>query len=632
MNKRAIGLMALGLVVVVAFLALQQPPKPPSGATATFTTSYTATSATATSQPPTSTAERPTVTETQTATSATATSTAQPPRVVYIPSIEVGVEAPEVVNTTKLPVHINYTIVIRNSGNGTGVAVVGDTPYEVAPGQEVRIAANKTAEWAGEYTAEAVVNGSRYVKVVKVYYFAPRLQAEPVYINATKLPANITVSVRVSNLGNLTARIGDVEIPPGETKIVNTTLTVEAAGRYVVKLGDVETPIEVVYLAAACVAEMESPREVEAVPGEAVKYVVKIRNTGNISTICVVNKTTLTLGPGEEKAIEDAFTVNKAGRYVVAVTVNGTLYKSETQVKIITVFTWFKMKSPRETTFVPPPHVEVLYSETPEMEIEYTWRVFTNATTRSTTLYIDGTPYTATPNSHIEIPGKKTINKRGEIAVRVNGTEYKTEIIIKPTEPEITQKFTQMQFTSRIKKTVKTTVEGIELTFDITEIRGTVTYGEKVVVEAEAEIRYVGKTIRVKLSAEASGGVGEGSGEVTYSEVPMVPRGTTFTFKFRHRDGAITEVEEVYVGGKKAEERHIQSLRPLIESLPAVLKPPPTGKARDFARGLVAMFAKVHYVGEYTWDGYVEVGTEAGPVKVYINPPRAEGPLTVILQ
>jgi len=226
MNKTAIGLIALGIALIVAYLALQQPPTPPGGAATTHATTPTTTKATATSQPPTTTAEKP-ETKTQTA---TPTSTAQPPRVVYAPSIEVAVEAPGVINTTRLPIYINYTIVIKNSGNGTGVAVVGGVPYEVAPGQVVRIAANKTAEWAGEHSVEAVVNGTRHVKAVRVYYYAPRLQAEPVYINATKLPANLTVTVRVSNLGNLTAWVGGVAVAPGETKAINMTISVEAAG------------------------------------------------------------------------------------------------------------------------------------------------------------------------------------------------------------------------------------------------------------------------------------------------------------------------------------------------------------------------------------------------------------------
>jgi hypothetical protein len=247
MNKTAIGLIALGIALIVAYLALQQPPAPPGGAATTPATTPTATTATATSQPPTTTAEKP-ETKTQTA---TPTSTAQPPRVVYAPSIEVAVEAPGVINTTRLPIYINYTIVVKNSGNGTGVAVVGGVPYEVAPGQVVRIAVNKTVWWAGEHSVEAVVNGTRHVKAVRVYYYAPRLQAEPVYINATKLPANLTVTARVSNLGNLTAWVGGVAVAPGETKAINTTISVEAAGSYVVEMGGVEVPVTVRYYAAA---------------------------------------------------------------------------------------------------------------------------------------------------------------------------------------------------------------------------------------------------------------------------------------------------------------------------------------------------------------------------------------------
>jgi hypothetical protein len=141
MNKTAIGLIALGIALIFAYLALQQPPAPPGGAATTSATAPTATTATATSQPPTSTAEKP-ETKTQTA---TPTSTAQPPRVAYAPSIEVAVEAPGVINTTRLPIYINYTIVVKNSGNGTGVVLLGNAMYRIAPGQVVRIVANKNS-------------------------------------------------------------------------------------------------------------------------------------------------------------------------------------------------------------------------------------------------------------------------------------------------------------------------------------------------------------------------------------------------------------------------------------------------------------------------------------------------------
>jgi hypothetical protein len=174
---------------------------------------------------------------------------------------------------------------------------------------------------------------------------------------------------------------------------------------------------------------------------------------------------------------------------------------------------------------------------------------------------------------------------------------------------------------------------GVTLAFTIAKTQGVVTYGAATTVSAEAELLYVTSVIKIRISAEVADETGEGEGEVTYSEVPLVRPGTTFRFKFRHSGGKIAEITEAYINRTKVPEESIPTIRPFIDALPAVLKPPPTGvKAAAFARALVAMFAEVSYVGEYTWDGYVEVGTPAGAVKVFINPPKAEGPLAIILK
>ncbi len=232
MKKSVVALLAAGLFFIALYLALQPPPS--NYTMNTTSLAATTTPVEKTTTPQTNARQTTTTSEKPPATQTTATPAAQPPRVVYVPAIEVEIEAPTAVNTTKLPIYLNYTIVVRNRGNGTGVVLLGDETYVIAPGQEVRKAANKTVWWAGEHSVDAVVNGTRYAKAVGVYYYTPRLQAEPVYINATKLPANFTVTVRVSNLGNLTAWVGGVAVAPGETRAINTTILVEAAGTYVV--------------------------------------------------------------------------------------------------------------------------------------------------------------------------------------------------------------------------------------------------------------------------------------------------------------------------------------------------------------------------------------------------------------
>ncbi|AKT33744.1 hypothetical protein PYWP30_00071 [Pyrobaculum sp. WP30] len=486
MNKTAIGLIALGFALIVAYLALQQPPAPPGGAATTHATTPTTTKATATSQPQTTTAEKP-ETKTQTA---TPTSTAQPPRVVYAPSIEVAVEAPGVINTTRLPIYINYTIVVKNSGNGTGVAVVGGVPYEVAPGQVVRIAANKTVWWAGEHSVEAVVNGTRHVKAVRVYYYAPRLQAEPVYINATKLPANLTVTVRVSNLGNLTAWVGGVTVAPGETKAINTTITVEAAGSYVVEIGGVEVPVTVRYYAAAFDWKVGGPSEVEALPGETYAAWLWIKNTGNATASLSIDGRAFALAPGEALNTTKAITVGAAGTYNVEFRVTGSLnatLRHVIRVKVVAPKVEIVLWSPEVRRGWPPPNgtdSTSLSAVNKTMALTWGYMITTNATRRTVALAVEGpggvdyyklAPGGAASKNYtetVQVPGEKTLE------VRVNSTTYKLKVSLTLTPPKITVKdISRIEFIdsrSLLGLKLRCGVEGP--TLDILRVTGTLTY------------------------------------------------------------------------------------------------------------------------------------------------------------
>jgi len=491
MNKTAIGLIALGIALIVAYLALQQPPAPPGGVATTGVattpaTTPTATTATATSQPPTTTAEKP-ETKTQTA---TPTSTAQPPRMVYAPSIEVAVEAPGVINTTRLPIYINYTIVIKNTGNGTGVAVVRGVPYEVAPGQVVRIAANKTAWWAGEHSVEAAVNGTRHVKAVKVYYYAPRLQAEPVYINATKLPANLTVTARVSNLGNMTAWVGGVAVAPGETKAINTTITVEAAGSYVVKMGGVEVPVTVRYYAAAFDWRVGGPSEVEALPGETYAAWLWIKNTGNATATLSVDGRTFALAPGEALNTTKTITVGAAGTYNVEFRVAGSLnatLRHAIRVKVVAPKVEIVLWSPEVRRGWPPPNgTDSTSLSVVSKTAALTWGyvITTNATRRAAALAVEGpggvdyyrlAPGGAASKNYtetVQVPGEKTLE------VRVNSTTYRLKVSLTLTPPRVTVKdIARIEFTdSRRLLGLKLRCGVVEATLDILMVTGTLTY------------------------------------------------------------------------------------------------------------------------------------------------------------
>jgi len=486
MNKTAIGLIALGIALIVAYMALQQPPAPPGGAATTPATTPTATTATATSQPPTSTAEKP-ETKTQTA---TPTSTAQPPRVVYAPSIEVAVEAPGVINTTRLPIYINYTIVVKNSGNGTGIAVVEGVPYEVAPGQVVRIAANKTVRWAGEHSVEAVVNGTRHVKAVRVYYYTPRLQADPVYINATKLPANLTVTVRISNLGNLTAWVGGVAVAPGETKTIDTTITVEAAGSYVVKMGGVEVPVTVRYYAAAFDWRVGGPSEVEALPGETYAAWLWIKNTGNATASLSIDGRASALAPGEALNMTKTITVGAAGTYNVEFRVAGSLnatLRHAIRVKVVAPKVEIVLWSPEVRRSWPPPNgtdSTSLSAVSKTAALTWGYVITTNATRRAVALAVEGpggvdyyklTPGGAASKNYtetVQVPGEKTLE------IKVNSTTYKLKVSLTLTPPRLTVKdISRIEFTdSRSLLGLKLRCGGLEATLDILRVTGTLTY------------------------------------------------------------------------------------------------------------------------------------------------------------
>jgi len=634
MNKTAIGLIALGIALIAAYMALQQPPAPPGGVATTPATTPTTTTATATSQPPTTTAEKP-ETKTQTA---TPTSTAQPPRVVYAPSIEVAIEAPGVINTTRLPIYINYTIVVKNSGNGTGVAVVGGVPYEVAPGQVVRIAENKTAWWAGEHSVEAVVNGTRYAKAVRVYYYAPRLQAEPVYINATKLPANLTVTARVSNLGNLTARVGGVAVAPGETKAINTTITVKAAGTYVVEIGGVEVPVTVRYYTAGFDWRVGGPSEVEALPGETYAAWLWIKNTGNATATLSIDGRAFALAPGEALNTSKTITVGAAGVYNVEFRVTGTLnvtLSHAIRVKVVAPKVEIVLWSPEVKRRWPPPNGTddaslSVVSKTAALTWGYV--ITTNATRRTVALTVEGpggvdyyklAPGAAASKNYtetVQVPGEKTLE------VKVNSTTYKLKVSLTLTPPKITVKdISRIEFTdSRRLLGLKLRCGVVEATIDILRVTGTLTYTPTGrAVSGQITVRSVLGTSTGDYSGKIEGGSGSLSlnvaGHNIYVEFTTSP----------------LKVTRVLVDGT-----------PYSCDVPTELVPPifykekPTATdepATQYVFRLLSAFARgdSDKPQSITWNGeYVEAVDRGGnTLRVYLGGGeiRIEGPLTAAI-
>jgi hypothetical protein len=635
MNKTAIGLIALGIALIAAYLALQQPPAPPGGVATTPATTPTTTKATATSQPPTTTAEKP-ETKTQTA---TPTSTAQPPRVVYAPSIEVAVEAPGVINTTRLPIYINYTIVVKNSGNGTGVAVVGGVPYEVAPGQVVRIAANKTVWWAGEHSVEAVVNGTRHVKAVRVYYYAPRLQAEPVYINATKLPANLTVTVRVSNLGNLTAWVGGVAVAPGETKAINTTITVEAAGSHVVEIGGVEVPVTVRYYAAGFDWRMGGPSEVEALPGETYAAWLWIKNTGNATATLSIDGRAFALAPGEALNTTKAITVGAAGIYNVEFRVAGSLnatLRHAIRVKVVAPKVQIVVWSPEVRRGWPPPNgTDSTSLSAVSKTVALTWGyvITTNATRRTVALAVEGpggvdyyrvAPGGAASKNYtetVQVPGEKTLE------VKVNSTTYSLKVSLTLTPPKITVKdISKIEFTDSrrllgLKLSCRSGSVAASVVLDIVRVTGTLTYTPTGrAVSGQITVNSAGGT----YTGDYKGTIEGGKGSLSLNVI-----GRRIDVEF---DTSPLKITKVLVDGTP------YSCDVPIELVPPILyKEKPTAAdvpATQYVSSLLSAFARgdSDKPQSITWNGeYVEAVDKGGnTLRVYLGGGeiRIEGPLT----
>jgi hypothetical protein len=636
MNKTAIGLIALGIALIFAYLALQQPPAPPGGAAATPTP--TTTKATATSQPPTSTAEKP-ETKTQTA---TPTSTAQPPRVVYAPSIEVAVEAPGVINTTRLPIYINYTIVVKNSGNGTGVAVVGGVPYEVAPGQVVRIAANKTVWWAGEHSVEAVVNGTRHAKAVRVHYYTPRLQAEAVYINATKLPANLTVTVRVSNLGNLTAWVGGVAVAPGETKAINTTISVEAAGSYVVEMGGVEVPVTVRYYAAGFDWRVGGPSEVEALSGETYAAWLWIKNTGNATATLSIDGRTFALAPGEALNTTKTITVGAAGTYNVEFRVAGSLnatLRHTIQVKVVAPKVQIVLWSPEVRRGWPPPNgTDSTSLSAVNKTVALTWGyvITTNATRRTVALAVEGpggvdyyrlAPGAAASKNYtetVQVPGEKTLE------IRVNSTTYKLKVSLTLTPPKVTVKdISRIEFTDSrrllgLKLSCRSGSVEASVVLDIVRVTGTLTYTPAGrAVSGQITVNSAGGT----YTGDYKGTIEGGKGSLSLNVI-----GRRIDVEF---DTSPLKITKVLVDGMP------YSCNVPTELVPPILyKEKPTAvdvPATQYVSSLLSAFARgdSDKPQSITWNGeYVEAVDKGGnTLRVYLGGGeiRVEGPLTAAI-
>jgi len=640
MKTSVVALLAAGLFFIALYLALQPPP---SNYT-TITTSPAATTTTAekTTTPQTSARQTTTTPEKPPETHTTATPAAQPPRVVYVPAIEVEIEAPTAVNTTKLPIYFNYTIVIRNRGNGTGVVLLGDETYVIAPGQEVRKAENKTVRWAGEHSVEAVVNGTRYAKAITVYYYTPRLQAEPVYINATKLPANLTVTVRVSNLGNLTAWVVGVAVAPGETKAINTTISVEAAGSYVVEVGGVEVPVTVRYYVAAFDWRVGGVSEVEALPGETYAAWLWIKNTGNATATLSIDGRAFALSPGEELNTTKTVTVGAAGTYNVEFRVAGSLNATLShaiRVKVVAPKVEIMLWSPEVKRRWPPPNGTddtSLSVVSKTVALAWGYVITTNATRRTVALAVEGpggvdyyklAPGGAASKNYTETaqaPGEKTLE------IRVNSTTYKLKVSLTLTPPKITVKdISKIEFTDSrrllgLKLSCRSGSVEASIVLDIVRVTGTLTYTS------------TGRAVSGQITVNSAGGTYTGDYKGTIEggkgSLSLNVMGHNIYVEF---DTSPLKITKVLVDGTPYSCNIPTALIPPIlyrEKLTATDEP-----ATQYVFRLLSAFARgdSDKPQSITWNGeYVEAVDKGGnTLKVYLGGGqiRIEGPLTATI-
>ena len=488
----------------------------------------------------------------------------------------------------------------------------------------------------------AYVNGTRYTKTVKVLYFTPVLEAEPVALNATKLPANITVGIRVRNKGNLTALVAGVEVKPGEERVINKTIYVRAAGAYTVDVDGVEVPLVVKYYAPNLEWRLGGPGEVEAVPGEAVVAWLWLRNSGNATLRLYVDGKEVQLPPAGEVNITKQVVVEMAGTYTVEYRLSGNLNTTLLHVikaKTVALIVRFVLISPEQRTRLASPNGEegvALWVQSRSITATWGYIIESNATRRALRLSVrdpdgeyqaviaPGQRISKNFTSTLEVPGRS-------FEVWVNSSVYKFTISLQLTPPKVTVRdITRIEFTdSRELSGVTITCtyqlsDGtrvpVTVKFDIVRVSGTLAYtpgGRD--ISGSITVRYAGGTKTGSYSGSITGDRGylklDVLGHSIYVELTAQPPSVT----------------KVLVDGK-----------PVECSVPLGLVPgifysdKPTAEgvlATEYAARLVRAFARTSsdMPDSVKWEGdYAEVEDRSRNVlKVYFYQDRIEisGPL-----
>lgn len=503
-------LLALAAALVVIFYLMNTSQTP----TAPTPTPTPTTTATATPSPTISTTLTATPTETPKPTATATTTTAPKPSAapVYIPRLEVELSAPQAVNTTKLPTAVNYTVTLRNVGNGTAVVYVFEKYLEVKPGEVVKLNATATAQAAGRFKIVVEVNGTEYTREVYVYYYTPVLEAEPAYVEVRKLPTNVTLSVVVKNVGNWTGRLGPVEIPPGGTAVINITAAVNATGTYSLQIGGVEVPITVVYKAPSFEIKTGGPDEVEALPGEKYPAWLWIKNVGNATAKLSIDGEERELGPGDVVNVTKWIQVDKAGVYKAVFKVEGDLNTTavhQLSAKIVVLSVEMVLWKPELKRGWPPPNGEDKTSmslESKTAEVQWGYIITSNASKRTIVVDVEDvqgrTYFIIPPKGSVGRNLTATVQAPGSMAVwvTVNGTKYTYLISTQLVPPKVTiRDVSRIEFRDsreilglKINCSKIPIVGTIQRTIDIVEVSGTLIYtADGKTIEGNVKIRSV---------------------------------------------------------------------------------------------------------------------------------------------
>ena len=498
MLKKA-ALVSLGVALLVLYVILTPLPNTQTENTPPASTQPPAPPAS--TQPPDQPAVGQTVVDTETPHTVETTPTqpgleVEKPRA--LPKLEVSILAPEVVNVTTLPTEVRYQTVVRNIGNGTATVDIDGVFYRVEPGGEVAINSSIKIHHAGLYTVVVYVNNTLYKKDVYVYYYTYILIAEPVRVNVTKIPTEVTISIKIRNIGNMTGRAGGVEIPPGGEARVEMSLNVVSVGRHVVKLDDVEVSVDVYYHTPAFEWRVGGLDEVEALPGEKYSAWLWLKNIGNDTANLNINGRRVVLAPQEAVNITSTLEIRRAGVHRYVFEISGDLnieVVHEMRVKIVHISVEIFIQSPEIRRAWPRPNSTdgtSITVSTKNVELKWGYSIYTNATRRSITLVVidpggsytqrlgPGQVLTRNLTETAEAPGSTTL------WLKINSTTYGFTTVLTLTSPKISvSRIHRVELVdSRRLHSVRIRCRyggvPVPISFDVVEVRAVVEYGADV--------------------------------------------------------------------------------------------------------------------------------------------------------